>query len=276
MKLINFDEQFEQYAGQWMLENAAKYKNNVDRMEMQMPEVYIKWLNQPAPWLDGDTPGTYFARYGDADYLVKWMLAYYAGHVPVPDQLLERVTALGDAVEDTLVALLEDEGVPEEARLTAISMLGEMESQKPKDKYIRWILEREEKDERAELAAEALTAMGRAVVNDILEKIKTATPAGRETFLDILCNFPGEESIYRLAVSMFAENPERHALFASFLGKLGDERAIPILRGAMEEPGISYLDYIELRNAIEALGGEAPEDREFAGDPYYEALKLQL
>ena len=38
------------------------------------------------------------------------------------------------------------------------------------------------------------------------------------------------------------------------------------------EPDLPYLTYIEIRNAIEALGGECPE-REYAGDEDYEALQ---
>jgi len=41
----------------------------------------------------------------------------------------------------------------------------------------------------------------------------------------------------------------------------------------MDMNDISYLDYIEIVNAIEALGGEVSADREFNGDPYYESLK---
>ena len=40
----------------------------------------------------------------------------------------------------------------------------------------------------------------------------------------------------------------------------------------MQNREINYLDYIEVRNAIEALGGDAPEERDFTGDPYYESL----
>ncbi|MFR5795784.1 MAG: hypothetical protein ACLUI3_09750 [Christensenellales bacterium] len=32
-------------------------------------------------------------------------------------------------------------------------------------------------------------------------------------------------------------------------------------------PDINYLDYVEVVNAIEALGGERPPEREFSGDP---------
>ena len=53
--------------------------------------------------------------------------------------------------------------------------------------------------------------------------------------------------------------------------RLGDTRALPALNQLAEAEGIRYLDYIELRSAIEALGGEAPA-REFYDDPEYEAL----
>ena len=36
---------------------------------------------------------------------------------------------------------------------------------------------------------------------------------------------------------------------------------------------INYLDFVEISSAIDALGGERPAEREFAGDPYYESLK---
>ena len=50
----------------------------------------------------------------------------------------------------------------------------------------------------------------------------------------------------------------------------GNNAALQAMAASEETP---YLDYIELRNAIEALGGDAPE-REFdAEDPAYEAMR---
>ena len=40
----------------------------------------------------------------------------------------------------------------------------------------------------------------------------------------------------------------------------------------MNRPELNYLDYIELRNAVEALGADVPQERDFHGDPYYESL----
>ena len=49
-----------------------------------------------------------------------------------------------------------------------------------------------------------------------------------------------------------------------------------MLKEAAQSPDINYLDYVEVVNAIEALGGERPPEREFSGDPYYESLRQRV
>ncbi len=67
---------------------------------------------------------------------------------------------------------------------------------------------------------------------------------------------------------------DRRALYATYLARLGDERALDALSRVVNLTDLDYLDYLEVRNAIEALGGQAPEDmRRFDGDPAYESLK---
>ena len=41
----------------------------------------------------------------------------------------------------------------------------------------------------------------------------------------------------------------------------------------LELQELNYLDYLEIRDAIEELGGEVKTEREFAGDEYYESMK---
>jgi len=273
VECINFDEKFEQYAIDWMHQNTARYKNNLDALEARMPEVYAQWLQAPQDWLGGVSPGTYFERFDRADELVEWMLDYFREGVPVPDQLLERIAALGEPAEKALDAVLANGFQKEEARMTAVSLLSEMGSLRPMARYIRWIKERGERDDLADLAAEALAAIGDRVVGPILLEAEGATPAGQETFADVLCNFPGNPAIYDLTHALFMSRKQKRTLFASLLSKLGDSRALPALQDAICEDSISYLDFIELRNAIESLGGDAPESPDFAGDPYYESLR---
>ena len=69
MKCINFDERFADFTAKWMKEHRGEYKT-YDEMEDDLPRVYTEFLNMPAKWLDGVTPGAYFfcakARWGRA------------------------------------------------------------------------------------------------------------------------------------------------------------------------------------------------------------------
>ena len=273
MKCINFDRAFERYMAEWMKENSEKYKDDMDVIEDMMPDVYLEFLKKPADFLDGVAPQDYFEQFDNADMLVNWLCDYIAQGVPVPDLLLERVTALGDPAEKSLLALIARDDLPEETQMTAISLLREMESKAPMQRYIDFIASLEEPSDKGDLCAEALMSMGESVVEPILAALSGAGQTGRDIFADVLSNYPGDERIYELMIERFVTRDERRALFASYLAKLGDERAIPMLKEAAQNPDINYLDYVEVVNAIEALGGERPPEREFSGDPYYESLR---
>ena len=272
MKCINFDERFADFTAKWMKEHRGEYKT-YDEMEDDLPRVYTEFLNMPAKWLDGVTPGAYFTQFEDAKDLVDWMVQYCQKDIPVPDMLMEQIQAVGRPCEKRLLTLLRDESdaIPEEARMTAIGLLRDMGSTLPKMLYIQWQMNREMKDDLADNALDSLRDMGKEALQPMLENLNKANEAGQEALLDVLANFPGHENVYQLAVRLFEKNPNRRALFASYLAKLGDPRALPILIAAANEENCRYMDFIELRAAIEELGGEAPE-REFYDDPEYEAL----
>lgn len=272
MKCIDFDHEFMHYAEKWMAENRGKFKN-ADEMEAQMPDVYLRWLNQSAEWLDGRTPGGYFQAYDDVNELIDWMEEYHRQQVDVPNQLMERIVELGEGGVERLMALARDPEADSGLRVTALNLLNEIGSRAPMEMCMDLIENRAETDEMADVAAELLTNLGRVVVEPVLQRMERSSRDAKETFLDVLCNFPGDERIYNYAESAFRNRPERRALFASYLAKLGDERAIEILRPALQYVDLGYLDYIEIRNAIEALGGEVEEEREFFGDPDYESMR---
>ena len=273
MKCINFDRAFERYMAEWIKENSEKYKDDMDVIEDMMPDVYLEFLKKPADFLDGVAPQDYFEQFDNADMLVNWLCDYIAQGVPVPDLLLERVTALGNPAEKSLLALVARDDLPEETQMTAISLLREMESKAPMQRYVDYIASLEEPSDKGDLCAEALMSMGESVVEPILATLSSAGQTGRDIFADVLSNYPGDERIYELMIERFVTRDERRALFASYLAKLGDERAIPMLKEAAQSPDINYLDYVEVVDAIEALGGERPPEREFSGDPYYESLR---
>ena len=186
--------------------------------------------------------------------------------------LMEQITTVGRPCEKRLLELLKDDEAPEEARMIAVNLLREMDSVLPKMLYIHWQLDRDGRDELKDNALESLTAMGNCVVQPILQELPKAGAEGEEALLEVLSHFPGNEQIFRLAIRLFRERRERRALFAGYLAKLGDDRALPELIKAAEEEKLPYLTFIEIRNAIESLGGVCPE-RSYEDDPEYEALR---
>ncbi len=271
MPIINFDDHFADFTSDWMKAHRQEYRT-FDDMEEDMPRIYMAFLNTRASWLGSVTPGSYFTQFEDPKVLVDWMRLYCEESVPIPDPLLEQITAVGKPCEKRLTELLKDDESPEEARMTAVGLLREMESTQPKMLYITWQLDREAEDDLKDNAVESLTEMGEAVVQPILQLIGKANEAGKEALLEVLSHYPGNEQTFLLTLDAFRNNPAKRALYAGYLAKLGDDRAMPELTEAAKDPAVPYLTFIELRNAIEALGGECPE-REYDDDPEYEALR---
>ena len=277
MKCIDFDKAFSQFAMQWFREHAKEYKN-YDEMEAAMPDVYARFLDTPADFLAHEKPGEYFEGWDDAKLLIDWMEDYFKQRVPVPDMLLNRIVKLGENAEKRLYALLQKERAPREARMTAVSLLDEMESTLPMQLYISWQLRRGEEDELCDAACESLARMGEEAIDPMLAFLQDANDAGKEALCSVLSYYPetGEKVLPELL--RLIRLPGAHiAVLAGYLGRLGDEGALETLIDLALEEDVSYLNYIELRSAIEQLGGDAPERSFDERDPEYEAMaRMQL
>lgn len=271
VRCINFDREFERYITAWMKEHAKEYRN-YDEMEAAMPDVYAQFLDTPVNWLQGRKPGEYFTQFDQPRQLVNWMEDYFKQRVPVPDMLLNRIAELGLAAEEPLLRLLDRES--REIRMAAVTLLREIGSTAPAERYVAWQTVRQEgEDELADNALDSLDSMGEAAVEAMRRALPDATPDGQEALLTLLCNYPGDEKVFEIALELLKKRRDRAAVMADCLGKMGDERALPALKALAASEETPYLDYIELRNAIEVLGGDAPE-REFdAEDPAYEAMR---
>ena len=272
MKLINFDGAFEAYLQDWFMRSKGLFRT-YDEMEDQVPEVYQTFLDTPADFLNGQKPGEFFERFSDPKELTDWMVAYEQGGVPVPDMLLNRIAELGALSEPSLTALLTRDDVPAAARMNAVTLLREVESLAPAALYIRWVQRFDGQDELTENALESLQAMGGEVRQAVLAALPDATDEGKAALLAIISEGPADENTVGIAIDLFTRRRDLQAQLASVLGRLGDERALPALRRAALDEENGYLVYIELRNAIEQLGEEAPERSFSDDDPEYESLK---
>lgn len=273
MRCINFDKEFERYVSTWMKEHAKEYRN-YDEMEAAMPDVYETFLDTPVNWLSGCKPGEYFRQFDNGKQLVNWMEDYFKQRIPVPDMLLNRIAELGLDAEEPLMNLLKKEKATREIRMAAVTLLREIASCAPMEYYIGLQAVRGEgEDELADNALESLASMGEKAVPAMRSALALSSPDGQEAMLTLLSDYPGDENVFQTALKLFGERRDRAAILADCLGKLGDERALPALKALAASEETPYLDYIELRSAIEALGGEAPERDFDAEDPAYEAMR---
>lgn len=266
----DFDARFAAYLRAWLLAHEDEYAD-ADAVEGMMPEMYAAFLDTPAEWLDGQKPGAFFASFSDPEQLLAWMKEYLDSRIDLPDMLLNRIAELGDKAVPALISALTRANAPEEERMLCIALLREIGSRAPLSIYIAWQKDRAYDDELCENAAESLDEMGEFAVPYLLEALPEATDAGREAMLALLSRYPGDDRVYQGLIDLFRKYPARQAVLAAYLGRLGDVRALEALTARTMDDATGYLDFIELRSAIEQLGGEVPE-REFDADPEYDAL----
>lgn len=273
MKIIDFDAKFTEILTDWIEKNRSRFRRPED-MEDEVPDVYLKFLNTPANWLDGKTPGEYFDQFDDSQALCDLVCDYIREGVPVPDPLLDRLEELAD--EPTLLKLALNKQAPCEARMTAIELLRQVDSRLPMVDFIRWQVDRDEEDDLLDNALESLRQMGPDVVRPAKVAFLAADDEGKEALVDVLADYPGDQDVFDFALNQFKTRKDKRALYAGYLAKLEDDHALEALLDVAEGDDVSYTDFIEIRSAIERLGSEAPV-RDWTHDPTYRAFKrLQL
>ena len=272
---IDFDNEFAHYLQAWYQKNFGRFRT-YDDMEDSVPDAYQAFLDAPAKFLNGQKPGEYFARYDDPAYLVQWLAAYIREDVCVPDMLLNRISELGSAAAPALYEALMDESAPAELRMHLISLLREIESTLPFPDYVEWATRWDGHDELTENAIEALESDGASderLPDLIRAAYDRATPAGQAALLSVYSRIGRDGDMLEKALSLFRREPALRMELAAILARFGSEAALPVLKKAALSHETGYLLYIELRSAIEALGGVAPR-RTFADtDPEYESMR---
>ena len=82
--------------------------------------------------------------------------------------------------------------------------------------------------------------------------------------------------MYQLLLTAFLTDAERVPMHASYLASYGDSRALEPLLKAISDENIGFIEFQELKYAIEALGGEYNEPRDFSADSDYLAIEAAV
>lgn len=237
-------------------------------------KLYAEWVDAPCAALDGCSPRAWFARFDTPEALVETLTAYARADMEPPELLLDRFFDVGAICAAPLEALARNAGESAALRAQALDLLNGLDEARAVRVATDAVLAAQESDAFCELAAEILASRVDAdVAARLLDGYDAAPDFARTLILETLCNFPGDARVYERMLEMLKNRPEQRADAARLLGRYGDARAIEPLKALLDLTDIGYYEYMEVRNAVEALGGEVESEREFYGDPDYEYLR---
>ena len=261
-KLIDFDGLFDEKLSEYMRMNAGKYTEK--QWESVIPKLY-KQFGDTFVAKAGATPKAYYREMTDGE-LAEALARHVEEGVPVSDFLCRELESRGcpDALlplissgnEELVTLAVNAAGGNVRAFPAYFSLLEGAGSEDVKDVVCEQL-----KSGADEAKEQALALYGRGVE--------------RERMLEILSRCKTrDDRIFEILLREFRTGDEV-PMHASYLAAYGDERALPVLLEYIDRDDINYLEYQELKYAIEALGGEYTRPRDFTEDAYYQEIMSQ-
>lgn len=266
VKVIDIDELFDKYIAGYVYSNIGKVKP--EEIENKMPVLYNEFGNEKLKELDGKTPNSYYKDFSDKE-LLDCLKAHIEKKVAVSDFLCEAIIKK-DSDKAILEYLSKDKN--EEFLLYLMNILNDKNSKIAVKEYFNFIVGDYTEPVR-ELATELLGDFADLIKEDALKILDTLSKDKRECIIDVLSKAKKDDRIFDILIAEFKNNPKKRALYAGYLGRFNDERALPYLLEAIEKDDVDYADFEELRFAIESLGGQYDKERDFKNDTTFNKIK---
>lgn len=261
MKLIDFDGLFDEKLTVFMEENKNKYTEK--QWEDIIPKLYKKFGDTYVSKVKC-TPKEYYSKMTD-ETLVETLRSHIKEEVPVPEFLCAEIESRGTV--EMLLPMLSDEDT--QSVSYAINLIGDDE--RAFDAYFDILTEeRADEDVRSDV-----TDIFRLHADEVKARVLETYEKNiaKDAMLEILSRVKErDEAVYATLLAAFLSGEET-PMRASYLASYGDERALPYLLEKIEDKTIGFVEFQELKYAIEALGGEYDEPRDFTADKDYLAVE---
>lgn len=261
-ELIDFDGLFDEKLAVYMEEKRGKY--NEKQWEDVIPRLYKKFGDTYVAKV-GCTPKEYYARM-DTEELVETLSAHLAEDIPVPEFLCNELENRADV--EALLPLLSSVDVATQSY--AINLI--LDDKRAYGAYFSLLCNEEGNADVRDDIAEIFKRNADEVKDKVLQAYKQGIAT--EYMLEILSRVTVQsDEIFQILLEEFMSAGERTPMRASYLAAYGDARALPALLQRIEDRSIGFVEFQELKYAIEALGGEYNEPRDFSADKDYLAIE---
>ena len=260
MKLYDFDGMFEEKLSDYIRRNPRGYTEK--QWEDAIPAMYARFGDTVIKSI-GKSPNQFYAGQSDEE-LVSSLRAHLKKGVPVSEFLCNAIESRN--MVSLLIPLLD--GSDDEVSY-ALNLIGPSKQALPV--YMR-LLTTSQNEDVCNTCVDYVKQFADEVKEEALANYKKGVRP--EYMLEILSRCAvRDDAVFNLLLAAFRTADDNIPMRASYLAAYGDDRALPCLLAKIEEDGISYVDFQELKFAIEALGGTYDRERDFSSDPYYGLIK---
>ncbi len=264
--LLDIDKLFSDFLPDYIDKHCAGL--TPEEIENKIDEIYNAFTLEPLKVTRGKTVTEYYDGF-TAEELCLALGEHINSGIPPSAYLTDAITNK-DGGEDILLGYLSSDN--EELAVYALNLLADKGYDKFDDKLLDFILTGENAT-LSELSTEILSTRANAVRGKILLLYDDATDGVKANLCEILSYTNPSEKVLSILLDEFNSHPENIPLYAQFLGRFGDEKALPVLLDMIEKDSIDYADYQELKSAIEMLGGEYEKKKDFSNDKAFLAVK---
>lgn len=267
MIFVDLEDLFKRFLEDAVREDPARYGNR-EALEDAMGPLYEEFLSHGFPALDGLSPEGYADRLRRDGDLEEYVSTCLEKGIEVPEIVSDALVSAGDASLDFLERLLREK---DGTALYAASVLSAIGGERVSDMFLKILLDEAVPEETKNAAYGFLREDAPGLPDKALALMNGASPGAQSILAEVLAGYKGSKEIYYWLVTMFMRG-EDVPVFAGLLGGYGDPAAIDILKSFAKENDVNYMEYVEIRNAVEELGGYMDVEKNFDGDPYYEYM----
>lgn len=264
---IDFDKLFENYADKYYGMHEDEY-DSPDDFARDLDKVYQIWSTSPQDVIGGISPTEFFARIPKSE-LIDILKGSCDGDNNPNSLLFDRIASEPELLGDLVV--LAKSATDEKLLLVTLSLISELGG--ANSEFYMDMMERDIDACVKEECVEALCDRAEEVKEELLERALSSTDIAKiEMYLEPLtfCA-PGDDRILGLLRELLASDPNV-AYVAALIGRYGDDRACADLYKLLDD--CDYAEFLEIRNAIEELGGTVDAHyKDFSDDPLYKVIK---
>lgn len=255
MNCIDFDGLFDEKIAIYMKQNKKKHsakgwEDVIPKLYKQFGDTYIAKIKC--------TPKQYYAKMTDEE-LVETLVAHLETQIPV-SEFLRKEVELRKAYS-LLFPLLKTERGEE--------ILDYLDEDAEIEKCFPLLLDEEIPTSMKNALLDRLRDRAEGIKEEALQAYEKGVEQGY--MLELLSHtIPGDDRVYQTLLQAFmrAEHEELPRV-ADAIATYGDERLLPYLMHKMEDESLGFVEFQELKYAVEALGGSYEKERDFSADKDY-------